>query len=135
VPAIAATVVLLRSVLGLLMWGVVAGLTWTVPQYRDSFGLAALYGLSILTAAVSLGWLAQARGHSQVVGLAMLGTHVGYFGGVQLAVFFGWPAVSVPIALVISETLTAAALWLRTVRTIGPVTRTLPVAQALSFLR
>ena len=83
---IAVTVVLVRLAFGLVTWSAVAGLTLIVPQYREIFALAALYGLSMLTGALTLGWVAQAWGQAQVVGLSVVATHVVYFGGVQAAV-------------------------------------------------
>ena len=134
-PVTAATVVVLRLALGLIAWTIVAGLALAVPRYRDSFELAALYGLSIFTGALTLGWVAQGRGRVHVVGLAMLATHLGYFGGVQLAVFFDWPPVSVPILLIVAEALAAAGVWTWVVYTIGPVTRLLSRAGTWRFLR
>jgi len=135
VPATAATVVLLRLALGLIAWTLVAGLAIVVPRYRDSFEMAALYGLSIFTGALTLGWIAQGRGRVHVVGLAMLATHLGYFGGVQIAVFFDWPPISVPILLIIAELLAAGGVWAWVVYTIGPVTRLLSRAETLRLLR
>lgn len=133
--AIATTVLILRLALGLATWGALAAVAWLVPQYHESFSLVAIYSLSVLTGALTLGWLAQARGAAHVVGLAMLGTHAVYFGGVQLAVFFGWQPVCVPLSLVLAEALTAAGIWVWIVRAMGSLARPLPAAEMLRFLR
>jgi O-antigen/teichoic acid export membrane protein len=132
---LAATVVLLRLVLGFLTWSCLAGLSWLVPQFRDSLTLTALYSLSLFTGALTLGWVAQGRGQVHVVALAILVSHVSYFGGVQLAVRFGWPPAAVPAVLIVAETLTAGSVWIWVIRTIGPVSRSLPIFAMLHFLR
>ena len=132
---LAATIVLLRAALGIVVWAIVAAVTWLVPQYRESFVLAALYGLSIFTGALTVGWLAQALGRMNVVALSLVSTHIVYFGGVQIAVQQAWPAASVPVILVGAETLTAAGLWLWLVRRFGALPRPLPLRAALQILR
>jgi O-antigen/teichoic acid export membrane protein len=134
-PVLASTVVALRLGLGLVAWGAVAAVTLLVPQYRASFQLAALYGLSIVSGALTVGWVAQGRGQVHVVGLAALATHLGYFCGVEMTAWAGWPPISIPLVLVISETLTALALWVWMLRTVGPATRPLPLGAALTLLR
>jgi O-antigen/teichoic acid export membrane protein len=134
-PVMAATVVALRLALGLVAWCAVAALTLLVPQYRPSFQLAALYGLSIVSGALTLGWVAQGRGQVHVVGLASLATHLGYFCGVELTARAGWPQICVPLSLVVSETLTAAGLWVWMLWTVGAAARPLPFAAGLKFLR
>jgi len=133
--SIAATVILLRFCLGLIAWGTIVGLSWLVPQYHDSFELVALYGLSIFTGALTIGWVSQGRGQVNPVGLSMLAMHLAYLGGVVLVVAFGWPLVSVPLVLIVAEMLTAGGLWLWVVRAIGPLTRPLSLAATLNFLR
>src|SRR5436190_3198790 len=134
-PVMASTVVALRLVLGLVAWGTVAAVTLLVPQYRTSFQLAALYGLSIVSGALTIGWVAQGRGQVHVVGLAALVTHLGYFCGVELTAWANWPPICIPLVLVISETLTAAGLWIWMLRTVGPAARALHLAAALTLLR
>ncbi|MGE5194507.1 MAG: oligosaccharide flippase family protein [Deltaproteobacteria bacterium] len=133
--SIAATVVVLRCCLASIAWAGIAGLSWLVPQYRDSFQLVALYGLTLFTAAFNIGWVAQGRGQVRPMGLAMLAAHLAYLGGVQLVISHAWPLVSIPLVLVVAEAITAAALWWGIVRGIGPVIRPLPLTAALRFLR
>ncbi len=128
-------VVVLRLVLGLVAWGTVAAVTLFVPQYRSSFQLTALYGLSIVSGALTIGWVAQGRGQIQVFGLATLATHVAYFCGVELTAWAGWPPIGIPLVLVLSETLTAAGLWIWMLRAVGPASRPLPLGKALTLLR
>ncbi len=134
-PVLATTIIALRLALGVVAWGGVAAVTLLVPQYRGSFQLAALYGLSIASGALTLGWVAQGRGHVQVVGLAGLATHLGYFCGVELSTWAGWPPISIPLVLVISETLTAAGLWIWMVLSVGPAVRPVALPAALKLLR
>ncbi len=131
----AATVVMLRLVLGMTAWGTVTGLALLVPKYHAIFQLTALYGLSIITGALTIGWVAQARDRMHVVALAAIATHLGYFGGVELTVRAGWPPMAVPLLLALSEGLTAAGLWGWLLVTCGPISRGLPRADALRFLR
>jgi O-antigen/teichoic acid export membrane protein len=133
--SIAATVVVLRLLLGVVAWACLAGLTWIIPQYRDSLELAVLYGMSMFTAALTLGWVAQARGWVNVVALSVLATNLMYFGGVQAVALFGWPPWSAPLVLIFGELLTATGLWLWIARKIGPVRRPLPAGRMLQFLR
>ncbi len=132
---IAATVVVLRLLLGVVTWTGLAGLTWIIPQYRDIFGLAALYGLSMFTGALTLGWVAQGRGWVTAVALSVLATNLMYFGGVQAVALFAWPPWSAPPVLVVGELVTATGLWIWIVRRIGSVTRPLPAGAMLAFLR
>jgi len=132
---LAATIVLLRAALGVVVWVIVAAVAWLVPQYRGSFVLAALYGLSIFTGALTVGWTAQALGRMNVVALSLVSTHIVYFAGVQIAVQQAWPAASIPIILVGAETLTAAGLWLWLVRAFGALPRPLPLRAASQILR
>ena len=134
-PTLAATVVALRLGLGVIGWGALAAVTLLIPQYRASFQLAVLYGLSIFSGALTLGWVAQGRGRFHVVGLAALAAHLGYFCGVELAARADWPPVSIPLLLVLSETLTAAGLWVWMLRTIGPATHPLSLGAAFKLLR
>jgi len=134
-PSIISTVVVLRLILGTLTWGLVVALSWLVPQYRDCVVFSAAYCLSLISGAVMVGWAAQGLGRTHVVGIATLTTHIVYFGGVQLAVHREWAPVAIPIVLVIAEILTAVALWVWTVRTIGPVRRAAALPAALRFLR
>jgi O-antigen/teichoic acid export membrane protein len=131
----AATVVMLRLVLGMIAWGIVTGLALLVPKYHAIFQLTALYGLSIITGALTIGWVAQARNRMHVVALAAIATHLGYFGGVELTAHAGWPPVAVPLLLALSEGLTAAALWGWLLLTCGPMSGGLPRPDALRFLR
>src|SRR5262249_182972 len=110
--SVAGTVVFLRFLLGLVSWVTLAALTSIVPQYRTCFELTALYGVSMFTGALTLGWVAQAHGRMLLVGLALLTTHLLYFAGVQSAVRSEWPAASVPLAMVVAEVLSAAGLWI-----------------------
>ena len=132
---LAATIVLLRLSLGLFAWGAVAALVWFVPRYHDSFELAALYALSILTGALTVGWLAQAVGKMNIVASSILATNLVYFGGVQLALRRGWPPTSIPMILIASELLTAAGLGLWLVRAFGAHVRPLPFSSACRLLR
>ena len=134
-PVMASTVVALRLVLGVIAWGAVAAVTLLVPQYRASFQLTALYGLSIVSGALTLGWVAQGRGQVHVVGLAGLATHVVYFCGIELTAWAGWPPICVPLSLVVAETFTAAGLWVWMIRTVDAAARPLPFAAGLKFLR
>ncbi len=134
-PTIAATVVMLRFVMGMFAWGATLAVTWFVPQYHDSFRMVALYGLSMFTGALTVGWVAQGRGLMHVVGLAMLATHAVYFVGVELVVLFRWPPIAVPLALVTAEAMCACGLFIWIVRAIGPLTRPLPLIDTLRFLR
>lgn len=131
----AATVVVLRLILGMLAWGAVTGLALLVPKYREVLQLTVLYGLSIITGALTIGWVAQARHQMHVVALALLATNLGYFGGVELATGAGWPPFAVPLLLGLSEGLTALGLWIWLLLTGGPLTRGLPRHDALRFLR
>jgi O-antigen/teichoic acid export membrane protein len=134
-PVLATTIVSLRLALGIVAWGTVAAVTMLVPQYRSSFQLTALYSLSIVSGALTIGWVAQGRGQVQVAGLATLATHVAYFCGVELAAWAGWPPTSIPLVLVLSETLTAAGLWIWILWTVGPAARPLPWGAAVTLLR
>jgi len=134
-PTLATTIVALRLGLGLIAWGSVAAVTLLVPQYRTSIQLTALYGLSIVSGALTIGWVAQGRGQIQVFGLATLATHIGYFCGVELTTWAGWPPIGVPLVLVLSELLTAAGLWIWMLWIVGPAARPLPVGAALTLLR
>jgi O-antigen/teichoic acid export membrane protein len=88
----------------------------------------------MFTGALTLGWVAQARGQVHAVGISMLATHLVYFAGVELVVLLGWPPVAAPLALVVAETLSAGGLWIWIVRTMGPVTRPLPLVETWRFL-
>jgi O-antigen/teichoic acid export membrane protein len=132
---IAATVVVLRCCLSSITWAAIAGLAWVVPQYHDSFQLVALYGLSLFTGAINIGWVGQGRGDVRPMALALLVVHIAYLAGVQLVISRSLPLVGVPAVLIVVETLTAAALWWWIVRGIGPVRRPLPLTETLSFLR
>jgi hypothetical protein len=134
-PTLAATIVMLRLGLGLIGWGALAALTLLIPQYSASFQLAVLYGLSIFSGALTLGWMAQGRGRFNVVGLATLSTHLGYFCGVELTTRANWPPLCIPLLLVLSESLAAAGLWIWALRTIGPAKHPLPLGAALKLLR
>ncbi len=134
-PATVATVVLLRFLLGLVGWGIIGVLSWCVPQYRDCFELTCLYGISLLTGALTVSWVAQARGRLHVVGLAMLTTHVMYFAGVYVAIRREWPAAGIPLLMVVAEALSAAGLWIWLTLCFGRATRPLPPREALKFLR
>jgi O-antigen/teichoic acid export membrane protein len=131
----AATVAALRLVLGMLAWGTVAALTWLVPRYHGILQLTVLYGLSIITGALTIGWVAQARNRMHVVALAALATHVGYFSGVELTARAGWPPQAVPLLLALSEGLAAAALWAWLALTTGALSRAMPASESLHFLR
>lgn len=134
-PILATTILSLRLVLGLVAWGTVAVVTLLVPQYRSSFQLTALYGLSIFSGALTVGWVAQGRGQIQVFGLATLATHVSYFCGVELTAWAGWPPIGIPLVLVLSEVITAAGLWIWMLRAVGPASRPLSAGAALTLLR
>ncbi len=88
----------------------------------------------MFTGALTMGWVAQARGRLFVVGLSMLTTHLLFLGGVQLAVRSGWPAVSVPMVMIVAETLSAAGIWAWFYRQFGTATRPLPPRAAMTFL-
>lgn len=132
-PTIAATVVVLRLFLGLITWGALAAVARFVPQFQDTFELAALYGLSIFTGAVTLGWVAQARGRIDVVALAVLATNVSYFGGVYLTARLRWAPTNVPLVLIVAEIVIAAALWTWCCLRFGTISRPLPPAEAIKF--
>jgi O-antigen/teichoic acid export membrane protein len=132
---IAATVVVLRCCLSTVTWVAIAGLSFIVPQYHDSFQLVAMYCLSLFTGALNIGWVGQGRGDVRPMGLALLVVHIVYVAGVQLVISRSLPLVCVPIVLIVAETLTVAALWWWIVRDIGPVLRPLPLGEALCFLR
>lgn len=134
-PTLALTIVALRLATGMIGWGAVAGLALIIPQYHASFELAVLYGLSIFSGALTLGWVAQGRGQVHIVGMAALATQVGYFCGVELAAWANWPPVSIPLLLLLSETLSALALWTWLWRTVGPMTKPLPLSRALALQR
>jgi O-antigen/teichoic acid export membrane protein len=134
-PQMAATIVFLRLVLGTIAWGLVAGMALLVPKYHSVFQLTALYGLSIITGALTIGWVAQARHQMHVVALALLAANVGYFGGVELTTRVGWPPVAVPLLLALSEGLTALGLWIWLLLACGPLSRGLTRLEALQFLR
>src|SRR5262249_33484127 len=112
-----------------------AALTSIVPQYRTCFELTALYGVSMFTGALTLGWVAQAHGRMLLVGLALLTTHLLYFAGVQSAVRSEWPAASVPLAMVVAEVLSAGGLWIWHGRRFRRVILPLAPRAALSYLR
>jgi O-antigen/teichoic acid export membrane protein len=133
--SLAATIVALRLGLGLIGWGTLAVVALVIPQFQSRFQLAVLYGLSIFSGALTVGWVAQGRGRFNVVGLAALATHLGYFCGIGLAAQAGWPPVCVPLLLVLSETLTALGLWIWMLRTIGPAAHPLPLGASLKLLR
>jgi O-antigen/teichoic acid export membrane protein len=134
-PTMALTVFLLRLVLGVVAWTIIAGVALIVPQYRDSLLLVALYGLSIFTGAATLGWVAQARGQVGVVARAVVIANLGYFAGVWLTAQNGWAPASVPLGLAISEAAVALGLWIWLIRAVGPIARPLPISEALTFLR
>jgi O-antigen/teichoic acid export membrane protein len=133
--SVAGTVVFLRFLLGLVSWGTAAGLTWIVPQYRACFELTALYGISMFTGALTVGWVAQAHGRMLLVGLAHLTPHILYFAGVQSAVRSGWPAASVPLAMVMAEAISAAGLWVWYCRLFQTVIFPPAPRAALNYLR
>src|SRR5262249_4718379 len=83
-PTIAATVVVLRGCPPALPGGMVCGIAWAVPPYRDSLQLTALYSLSLLTGALNIAWVAQGRGDVSPLGVGLLAAHVVYVVGVQL---------------------------------------------------
>jgi O-antigen/teichoic acid export membrane protein len=131
----AATVVVLRLILGMITWGAVVGLALLIPKYQAVFQFTVLYGLSIMTGALTIGWVPQAQNRMHVVALAMLATNVLYFGGVELTTHVGWPPSAVPLILAVSEGLTALALWIWLILRYGPLSRGMARPEALRFLR
>ena len=113
----AAMVVFWRLILGVAAWGGIAAIAWFVPRYHPVFRLTVLYGLSILTGAATLGWVAQALRRIPIVALAMLATNIGYFLGVELIIQLGGRMAYIPVLLAVVEGTAAIFLlaWLRRV--------------------
>jgi O-antigen/teichoic acid export membrane protein len=130
----ATTVVALRFVAGVVGWGVVVGVAYFVPEYRSVVELTALYGLSILTGAATIGWVAQAQQRMHVVAVALLAINIFYLGGVVLITDSGWPPWAVPLVVACTEGIVAVALWIWLFVTCRGPSRGLPVPASLRFL-
>jgi O-antigen/teichoic acid export membrane protein len=127
---IAATVVLLRLALGVVSWCGVAAIAAVVPKYHPVFDYAVLYGMSIVTASLTVGWIPQGQSRMHIVAIAMLATNFCYFSGVWLCTVFGWAPIAVPLILGLSEGSVAIALWVWVRKACGPFLRGLPAREA-----
>ncbi|MBS0262886.1 MAG: oligosaccharide flippase family protein [Planctomycetes bacterium] len=131
----ATTIALLRLLLGVFAWCGVALVAGLVPKYQPIFQYAVLYGLSIATAALTIGWVPQGQNRMHVVAIAMLATNICYFSGVWLCTVCGWPPVAVPLILGVAEGSTALALWVWLRLACGPFMWGLPAREAWHCLQ
>lgn len=115
IGSIAGSVMAMRSGLGLVAYALLLVVCWLVPALRPILPLAALFGLTIFTGALSLTWVPQALQQTRVMASANLGIGALYFLGVLLITRTGRPLWSIPVAQVAAEALVAVGLfrWLR----------------------
>jgi len=72
VGSLAASVVAIRTVSGLLTYGAILALVLTVPRLQQIGPLLALFGLSVFATALNMVWVAQARHETDLVAVAGL---------------------------------------------------------------
>ncbi|MFO0809715.1 MAG: oligosaccharide flippase family protein [Gemmataceae bacterium] len=121
---LARRVVVIRLALGTATYVTLVALALAVPSLRAVAGLVAVFGLSLLTTAVTLTWVAEGLQNVRVMALTDVGTQGLYLLLLLAGVTLAGGLWVVPVAQLLAEGLIAAALiaWVwRTFPRPGPL--------------
>ena len=134
VPSLAGTLLVLRTASGLVVYAGLVLLAVAVPALRPNWGLFALYGLTVFTAAASLAWVPQALRRTGVLAVATFAGPGVLLGILVTAFLVTREPWVVPVAQVVADGLVAAGLLVWAGR-IGCLGRPLPVRRWWGLLR